>query len=670
MRAGKYARGMRMLVWAVLGLLTAACASIGRPNGGPRDTVPPAYVRSTPAPGALNFADDHIEVVFDENIKLDDPSNKIVISPAQKQTPKISANGKKVSIDLRDTLIPNTTYTIDFSDAVRDLNEGNILDGFALDFSTGDQIDTLRVSGMVFEARNLEPAQGMVVGVYREPADTALTTLPLERVAKTNQYGQFTIRNLKPGRYRVYAIDDRNRDWHWDRSENIAFYPLEVSPTTEIVEVTDTLRAADGTDSLATRQATRYLPDDLLLTWFNENYKAQYLRDNSRPEPRLALLKFGAALDSMPSLRILNGPREGMFLEDLSVIETRPERDSLVYWMRDSALITQDSLLVEARYRKTDTLDNLAWQTDTLKLYNRVKRKKEKKKEEADTLPPPIPLLDIKAVSAASQDLHLPVVFELPVPLGSVDSLGVRLEWTADSVWKPVREWSLLPDTASVRRLVLSSAWQPGTRYRFAADSTAIRDIYGVYNKDFEHNFTAKQTEDYGNIFFTIGDAGLVPDSMGIVVELLDGSDRPQAAARVSGKSAVFNYVTPGTYYARAFVDRNGNGEWDTGNVADSVQPEDVFYLPKKLNLRKNWDIEMEWSLFETPVDLQKPYEVKRNKPKNSERDARRGDEDDEEEEEFYNDQGSWGNGSRYNNSRRPSGGFGTGGLQSNRPYQ
>ncbi len=663
-----------MLLWAVLGLLTAACASIGRPNGGPRDKTPPAYVRSNPAPGALNFNSDHLEIVFDENIKLDDPGNKVVVSPAQKQPPQIRANGKKVSVELRDTLLPNTTYTIDFSDAVRDLNEGNILDGFALDFSTGDQIDTLRVSGMVFEARTLEPAQGMVVGVYREPADTALTTLPMERVAKTNQYGQFTIRNLKPGRYRVYAIDDRNRDWHWDRSENIAFYPVEVSPYTEAVEVTDTLRASDGSDSLAVRQGTRYLPDDLLLTWFNENYKAQYLRDNSRPEPRVVLLKFGAALDSMPVVRILNGPREGRLLDDLSVIETRPERDSLVYWLRDTALVAQDSLLVEARYRKTDTLDNLVWQTDTLKLFNRVKRKKdkEKKKEEADTLPPPVPLLDIKTVSSSSQDLHLPAVFEFPEPLGEVDTLGVRLEWTADTVWRPVKEWSLGPDTASVRRLVLSSPWLPGTKYRFTADSMAIRNIYGVYNKDFEHNFTTKQPEDYGTISFTIGDAGQVPDSAGVVVELLDGSDRPQAAVKVSGNSAVFHYVTPGTYYARAFIDSDGDGEWTTGNVADSLQPEDVFYLPKKLNLRKNWDIEMEWNLFETPVDLQKPYEIKRNKPKNSERDARRrGDEDDEEDEEYddsYDHQGGWGNGSQYNNSHR-RGGFGSGGLQSNRPY-
>ncbi len=662
---------MRLLAWAALGLLMAACASIGRPGGGPRDQDPPVYVRSNPTPGQLNFNDDRLEIIFDENIKLDDPSNKVVVSPAQKQPPQIRSNGKKVTVQLRDTLLPSTTYTIDFSDAVRDLNEGNILDGFALDFSTGDHIDTLRISGMVFEARTLEPAQGMVVGVYREPSDTSLTTLTVDRVAKTNEYGEITISNLQPGRYRVYAIDDRNHDWHWDRSENIAFYPIEITPEARTVEVTDTLRAADGSDSLVVRQGTHYLPDDLLLTWFNENYKAQYLRDNSRPDPRFVQLKFGATLDSMPSLKILNGPRQGELLENLSVIETRPERDSLVYWLRDTVLVAQDSLLVEARYRRTDTLDNLVWQTDTLKLFNKVKRKKEKekKKEEADTLPPPIPLLNIKPLTSSMQDLHLPATFEITEPVGAIDSLGVRLEWTADSVWRPVKEWTFGPDTASVRRMRLDAAWQPGTKYRLTADSMAIQNIYGLYNGHFEHNFTTKEVEDYGNIYFTIPDAGEIPDSMGIVVELLDGSDRPQATAKVNGQTAEFHYVTPGTYYARAYVDRDLDGQWDTGNVADSIQPEDVFYLPKKLTLRKNWDIEMEWSLFDTPVDQQKPYEIKRNKPKNSERERRRGDDDDEEDEEdFYNDQGSWGNGSQYNNSHR-RGGFGNGALQTNRPY-
>ena len=197
--------------------LLAACASIGRPEGGERDELPPVFVRSNPEPGALEFKGNRLNIFFDENIKMEDVMNKVVVSPVQKQPPSISANGKRLTVEFRDTLVDNATYTVDFSDAIRDLNEGNILDGFAFDFSTGSTRDSLVISGMLFEARNLEPAQGMIVGVYSNLSDTAISTLPFERIAKTNQYGQFVIRNLAPGTYNVYAVNDLNRDYHWDR---------------------------------------------------------------------------------------------------------------------------------------------------------------------------------------------------------------------------------------------------------------------------------------------------------------------------------------------------------------------------------------------------------------------------------------------------------------------
>ena len=297
---------MRWLMIAAVALAVAACASIGRPEGGPRDEKAPEFVRSTPMPGEVNVDRGRIDIFFNENIKLEDASNKIVVSPAQAQSPAISSNGRRLSVEFRDSIVPDATYTIDFSDAIRDLNEGNILDNFAIDFSTGPTIDSLRISGMVFEARTLEPAQGMVVGVYSDLSDTALTTMPMERVAKTNQYGQFTIRGLKPGEYRIFAIDDRNHDWRWDRSENVAFYPLTISPSAQTVELTDTLLSSLRTDSVATRQATQFLPDDILLTWFNENYRTQYLRDYKRPVRRQLTFLFGAPRAEAPEFTVAN----------------------------------------------------------------------------------------------------------------------------------------------------------------------------------------------------------------------------------------------------------------------------------------------------------------------------------------------------------------------------
>ena len=232
---------MQLLAGAVVASLLGACASMGRPTGGDYDIEPPVYVKSNPAIGATGINRNHITIDFNENVQVEDVMNKVVVSPAQKNIPQITANGHRVSVELRDTMQPGTTYTIDFSDAISDLNEKNVLDGFAIDFSTGDSIDSLRLSGMVFEARTLEPAQGVLVGVYSNLTDTTITTLPLERIAKTNQLGQFTVRGLKPGDYHIFAINDINRDYHWDRSEDVAFYDVTVSPTAETTTVTDTL---------------------------------------------------------------------------------------------------------------------------------------------------------------------------------------------------------------------------------------------------------------------------------------------------------------------------------------------------------------------------------------------------------------------------------------------
>lgn len=733
---------MRISIIGALASMVGACASIGRPEGGPRDTVPPEYVRSNPAPGSTGISRPRVDIFFNENVKLEDIANKLVISPAQKQNPAVSANGRKVTVELRDSLIPNTTYTLDFADAVRDLNEGNILDGFAMDFATGDFLDSLRISGMVFDARTLEPAQGMVVGVYSNLSDTAVTTLPLERVAKTNQYGQFTIRNLKPGTYNIFAIDDRNRDWHWDRSENIAFSTTTVTPSVEAVEVADTLSAADGTDSIVVRTAWRYLPDDLLLTWFNENYRPQYLREYERTDRKRATFKFGTVNDSLPEITVINGARAGMQLADLSVIETRQGLDSIVYWMRDTVLMKEDSLLVAMRYQKTDTLSQLVWTTDTLKLFVRgatkqaekeqakakEKELKEKEKREqaeakarakelekqakeaakkkkrkakkggqeppveapadttiaaavpaadaavqptdsvaADSVPPPpsVPLLDFKAITSSQQELHLPVVFEAAQPLESIDSAGWRLEVAVDTLWNPVPGVELVRDSVSVRRYNLKNNWDAGARYRFTADSLALTDIYGVWNKTFTFEFKVKEFEDYGNISFDITDLAMAGDSVNVIVELLSQSDAVVDTTTVRDGVARFSFVAPGTYYARAYIDVNRNGKWDTGNLADSIQPEDVFYFPKKLTLRKNWDIDQEWALFDTPVDAQKPNEIKKNKPKTRDRNANRGNSDYDEDEEYYEDdsgfgtnafgEDSWGNGSQYNNARRGS---------------
>lgn len=629
--------GLGSLFVVAAALLLAACASIGRPEGGPRDMTPPVMVSSTPAPGSVNVSNGRIDIIFDENITLDDPMNKIVVSPPQKKQAQISSNGRRVRITLRDTLRDSTTYTVDLADAVRDLNEGNILDGLAIDFSTGPSIDTLMISGIVFEGRTLEPAQGMIVGVYSTPvADTALTTLPMDRITKTNALGRFTIRNLKPGSYRVFAINDLNHDFHWDRSEDIAFLDRDISPSTMAVEVTDTFTDAAGNDSLVTRPATRFLPDDILLTWFNENYKPLYLVKHERPDARRLTLEMSTRSDSLPQLTLLNTVRAGARLDREAVLQSSPGLDSLTYWLRDTTLIGSDTLKIAARYLHTDTLDNITFTTDTLTFALRQPKKKKKRDEETDSVPK-LEFVNIGISSRQPQDLNMPLLFETSTPTASIDSAGFRIEELVDSVWMPVAaKIPSPPDSLQPMRLLTEMTWKPKTKYRVTIDSLAVTDIYGNHNRPFVQEVSTHAIEDYAALFFNIGDLG--PDSA--IVELLS-SDKPVRLEPVRNGVATFEYVTPGAYYARLFIDRNHNGRWDTGSVADTLQPEDVFYFSKKLNLKKNWDVEQQWNIYETPVDLQKPEDIKKNKPPRpkweteEEREKRKKGNNDDEEEEF-----------------------------------
>ncbi len=618
---------MRALLAVVVAMAVAACASMGRPEGGPRDTEPPVFVSSNPAAGELNVTRNRIRVTFNENVNVTDPMNKILVSPVQKETPSISSAGRHIDVELRDTLLPNTTYTIDFTDAITDLNEGNPLDGFAIDFSTGPILDSLRISGMVFEAATLEPAQGMIVGAYSNLSDTAISTLPMERITKTNQLGQFTLHNLKPGQYHLFALNDQNRDHKWDRTEDIAFYPGIITPTAETITVADTLKDASGADSIVMRSRTLFRPNDVLLTWFNEQYKSQYMVKNDRRERNIITIEMGAPSDTFPVLTLLNSPRAGKLLTDFAVINSSATRDTIDYWITDSVVYNLDSLTVEARYLRTDSLDQLSWTTDTLQLNLRgsktreaeLKRKKEAEEkrrkaiEKGDSVPPvATPLLTISAVTGTTQDIPKPLLINAAKPVASIDQNAVHFQILDDTLWidlEPPRIY--FPDSLKPMQMRIDYEWEPGGKYRLSVDSLGITDIYGESNGPFNHEFTVRKVEDYSNILFHI--TGLEGPG---VVQLLSSSDKPVMQASVENGNAVLRYVLPGKYYARLFADRDTSGTYTPGSLTLNRMPEDVYYFPKLINLKKNWDLEQQWDINEQPVDMQKPAAIKKNKPK------------------------------------------------------
>ena len=349
----------------VLLSIVYSCASPGNPSGGPQDKTPPIFINSHPKPNATNVNNQKLELIFDEIVTLKDPSTKIIVSPAQTEQPKITANGRKVTVEIIDTLLENTTYTVDFSNAIQDNNEGNPLYNFAFAFSTGEQIDTMRVSGIVLDSHTLEPMQGVVVGLHDDLSDSAFFKTKMKRVALTNDRGQFTIRNLKPGKYHIFGLKDLDRDYKFaNPTEDIAFCDSIIIPAVEMTESADTVYNLENEiDTIIPRMKPRYLPNDILLSMFNENRMAQYMSKYSRLDSTKISVIFAAQSDTLPQLRIINKQPEPT---DWYTLERSQHNDSLTYWITKPELVSSDSLRIELRSLRTDTANNLVWGTDTL----------------------------------------------------------------------------------------------------------------------------------------------------------------------------------------------------------------------------------------------------------------------------------------------------------------
>ena len=615
-----------------------SCANIGNPSGGPIDKTPPIFMRSNPTPNAVNVKDRKIEIFFDEIVTLKDPSTKIIVSPAQTEMPRMSALGRKVTVELVDSLLPNTTYTIDFSNSIQDNNEGNAIDNFAFAFSTGSVIDSMRVSGYVLDSRTLEPMQSVVVGLQSNLADSAFHKEKLQRVALTNDRGQFTIRNVSPGNYHIFALKDLDRDYKFGNpTEDIAFLDSIIVPSIGSREAADTVyNDLNEIDTIMRATRPAYFPNDILLSMFNEDRKSQYLANNLRVDSTRISLTFAAASDTLPSLSIVG---RNDVPDQWYTLERSQTNDTLTYWIRPPHLVSADTLMVATTYLRTDTASNLSWGTDTLKFtFQRQKAKKKKKNEETDSLEQ-IRFMELHPLANGTQEVYAPLLLQTGTPIErySREAFHLQRKLQNDTIFYPaeIKSIALRDSTLSRRDLMLKVDWEPGAAYTLAVDSLAMTDIYGLQTKPLKVDFNVRKMEEYGNIVFNIP---AVRDSA--IVELLDGTEKIVLRAPVKSHRAELLNLLPGKYYARLFIDRNGNGKYDTGNYDMHLQPEETVYYPGAINLKKNWDVEQTWDIYATPIDKQKPEAIKKNKPerKKWEKVNTEKTETDEDEENGFSD--------------------------------
>jgi len=630
--------GLSLLLTVIIGGVFTSCARMGNPDGGWYDETPPKVLGATPADKATDVKAQKVKISFDEFVKIDNPTENVIVSPPQLQAPEIKATGKSIEVKLLDSLKANTTYTIDFSDAISDNNEGNPLGNYTYSFSTGAEIDTMEVSGYVVAAENLEPVKGILVGLYANLADSAFEKQPMLRVSRTDSRGHFVIKGVKRGTYRVYALQDVDGNYQFNqKSEMIAFNHELIKPSV----MDDTRQDTLWSDSLHIADIKRvgyahFLPDNITLCAFHEVLTSRYLLSVTRNEANHFAVNFSYGNPKLPQIKGLN-----FNAHDAFIAIPNAKRDTIDYWLRDTALVNQDTLHMEMTYLMTDSAGQLVSQTDTLEVlskqpyerrmkqlkatYEKWQKQQEKlkKKGEPYQTEMPRPTLAIRMQNTNEIDPEKRLQLQFETPISTIDTTKVHLYTKVDSLWYRAN-YQLLP---AARRNAeghfvrpdslkygmnyeISADWKPGQDYSFETDSTAFTDIYGAVTPKYKQGFKVKGDDEFGSLVITL--TGL--DGQPCIVQLLDRNDKVIKEVAAEHQQAEFYYLKPETYYLRLFVDSNHNGIWDTGDYAKDRQPEAVYYYPGKIECKAKWDLTESWNPTSTPLYQQKPGAITKQK--------------------------------------------------------
>jgi len=591
-------------------ILMAAVAMIGcanrgvGPQGGPKDSLPPLVVKSSPVNGALEFRGKRIEIAFNEYLQLDNVSQNLIMSPPQQHPPEVKVRGKHLLVQFADSLQDSTTYTLDFGNAICDFTEKNPYTNYTFAFSTGSAIDTLEVRGKVYDAETLNPQSNIFVGIHSNLSDTAFTTMPFARIARTDSAGAFRIGNMRAGVYRLYGVDDVSRDYRLTPGEALAFADSLVRPEVRPHYHTDSL----GNDSLV---GYEYGPADLQLWLFRPEQQRLYLQRTMREQQHMIRVSFSSQPDSLPSFRALSPSEWDSTLTDTAWTDPTPymhtqyseNNDTVTLWLTDSIAIGQDSIFLELRYRRTDSLYNLEWCTDTLRAIWRSPRmsaKAIKAKKHRDSTRK----MELKSNARKAFEIYDTLYISCSTPIRDVEPDSLHLMERKDTVFTPV-SFRLLPHDTLPMKLILTASLRAGKQYELRVDSGAMHDVYGVPNKKEKFQLQVKTPEDYSTLRVK-----LVPFVPKARIQVLNTKDEVLRELPAVPEGAFFRYLKPDTYYMRLYIDENGDGQWTTGSWDEHRQPEKIYYFPEKIQTKSNWDFEEEWDYQAVERTAAKPAEL------------------------------------------------------------
>ena len=571
------------LIIIVIGYLSffVSCANIGMPRGGLKDTIPPFIVRSIPSFNQVNYTDQKIRLNFNEFVVVEGFNERFVVSPPTTKRPVSRTKGKSLIIDLNEKLMPNTTYSLDFKDAISDNNERNPLRNLRLAFSTGPKLDSLRVVGFVKDAFNLEPVANSYVFLYKGRSDTLIYTTKPDFIAKTDQQGFFAVTNLPADTFQVYGISDIDNNRKFTPgADSISFIDNLVVPSAQFLAERDTV--VTGNDTLLIFGKTKFSPDPLYLLRFGEDFFDLRLDKSDHPSRKVVDLFFTQSVADTFNIEPLNfEPKPGW-----NYIEKSLKSDSIRIWLTDSTVYNRDTLIFKLSYLQQDSLKNFYTKDDTIKLFfTDVLQATKNKRKERRKIEKEVFSFPINSTAKSGFDVYRDVTLESPEPISLFDSTKISLFEKVDTLYKPI-SYKLKIDSLNKRRYHLAHQWKYGTNYKLEIDSGAIRNIYSLDSKKLKEEFKTKDEEAYGKIILTIKNI-----SIPTIIQLLGDEKEEkiyQSVTVLKDGLVTFKYLEPRKYLIKAIFDRNGNGKWDSGDLKKRIQPEEVMYYLSVVKVRSN----------------------------------------------------------------------------------
>lgn len=538
---------LQIIFFPAILALFSACASQSALSGGERDITPPKLVKAVPINSSTNIYPKQIEFEFDEFIQVKSLNQKLIVSPPLKYPPELKQKAKAFSLIFKDTLKPNTTYNFYFGDAIQDLNENNPLNDFNYVFSTGDQLDSLQLAGTVFDALNLKPENNFLVMLYADTTDSVPFKIKPDYITRTNANGLFQFNYLKNNTYKIICISDKNNNYMFDATnEKIAFQ-------------TNTITLNKKNDSL-------------ILYSFLEDRTKQYIKKAERKLPYRADIIFNTISNKKPSII-------PDYIKILDYYITT-NNDTLMVFFEDSLQYLNDTMTLKIGYSINDSLKNSITIIDTINL---KWTGKENYKPKTNTNFQ----WNIKNNSKINSKQTLSILFEEPV---LIEPSAIVI---IDSAKKQI-PFVLFKDSISCLKWNIKASLADGKYYRILLNALSVKCPYGHTLKNDTLDFETMHPEDFANLKLNVK----LPYIENFILELMDEKNNIVKTWNINSDTNLFvERIMPGKYSLKAIADINKNGKWDNGFYILHLQPEKIYNYHQTIQLRANWDLELNWTI-------------------------------------------------------------------------